>query len=66
MWISVLNVVTNLVGNLVLSRFLGVPGIALSTSVVFLFSSIASGTYVTVQIARACRSVDFRLEEATT
>src|SRR5260221_10652679 len=55
MWISVLNLVCNTIGNYVLSRTMGVPGIALSTAGVFLVSSIASGVYVAVHIANACK-----------
>jgi putative peptidoglycan lipid II flippase len=38
--ISILNLITNIVGNLVFSRYLGVSGIALSTTVVYLISAL--------------------------
>ncbi len=57
MWISVLNVITNTAGNYAFAHYLGVPGIALSTSLVFVLSSLASGTYVALQITRACHDI---------
>jgi putative peptidoglycan lipid II flippase len=42
MWISLLNAAVNVAGNLVLSRLLGVAGIALSTSLVYLVSCIVA------------------------
>lgn len=48
MWGAILNVSLNAVLNLVFMRWFGVAGIALSTSVVYLFSSV----YVGVRLAR--------------
>jgi len=41
MWISIGNFVTNIVGNYVFMQFWGVAGIALSTSLVYVVSSVA-------------------------
>jgi putative peptidoglycan lipid II flippase len=38
-WVSALNVITNFAGDLLFMRYLGLPGIALSTSVVYFISS---------------------------
>jgi putative peptidoglycan lipid II flippase len=40
MWISIGNFVTNIVGNYVFMQFWGVAGIALSTSLVYVVSSV--------------------------
>jgi len=62
--ISVMNVVTNLAGNILLSRAMGAPGIALSTSIVFCLSSFVAGAYVAVCLVRTSRSVPPLPEEA--
>jgi putative peptidoglycan lipid II flippase len=38
--VGIFNLITNIIGNLVLSHFLGVSGIALSTTVVYLISAV--------------------------
>jgi putative peptidoglycan lipid II flippase len=44
MWISIVSCAVNVTGNVVLSRYLGAPGIALSTSVVYATSFTLLGT----------------------
>ena len=63
MGISVMNVATNLVGNILLSRSMGVSGIALSTSIVFCLSSLVAGGYVTVSMLRTYREAPALPEE---
>lgn len=53
--IGVMNFVSNIIGNLVLMRFLGVGGIALSTSCVYVLSSIVILIVVHRRTTRLCR-----------
>ncbi|MDF1586060.1 murein biosynthesis integral membrane protein MurJ [Marinimicrococcus flavescens] len=53
--IGVMNFVANIVGNLILMRFLGVAGIALSTVIVYALSSVVIVAVVHRRIARMCR-----------
>jgi putative peptidoglycan lipid II flippase len=54
MWMSVLSCVVNVVGNVVFSRMLGAPGIALSTSVVYAVTFTITGL-VTMRRLRVLR-----------
>ena len=52
MWISLVNLAVNVAGNYFLMRRLGVAGIALSTSMVYLLSAALIGFAVVREIGR--------------
>jgi len=54
MWTSILNAFVNVAANYVLSRYLGVAGIALSTTVVMVVSVSISGTYTIRRLRQLC------------
>lgn len=54
MWTSIVNALVNVAGNWVLSRYLGVAGIALSTAVVVIVSVSISGIYTFRRLRELC------------
>lgn len=54
MWTSILNAFVNVAANWILSRYLGVAGIALSTTVVVLVSVSISGTFTYRRLKALC------------
>jgi peptidoglycan biosynthesis protein MviN/MurJ (putative lipid II flippase) len=51
MWLSAMNCIVNVVGNVVLTRYFGAPGIALSTSLVYILAFTVLGIYTWRRLA---------------